>query len=123
MSEHDQYKAQRIAKRDALIEMGVDPYGGRFADVIGTDTVREQAEPLNVQPGERTELRARLAGRIVLLRLMGKLAFLTLRDGRGTLQLGLSKADLGDQWPVVKKLDLGDIIGADGVVGRPVECL
>jgi len=118
MTEQDQYKAQRIAKRDALIEMGVDPYGGRFAGVIGTDTVREQAEPLNVQPGERTELRARIAGRIVLLRLMGKLAFLTLRDQRGTLQLGLSKADLGDQWSVVKKLDLGDIIGADGVVGR-----
>ncbi len=118
MTEEDHYKAQRIRKRDALIEMGVDPYGGRFPDVSATTAVREQAEPLDIQAGERSEMRARLAGRIMLLRMMGKLAFMTIRDGVGTLQLGLSRAELGEQWSMVKKLDLGDIIGAQGVIGR-----
>ncbi len=118
MAEEDHLKAQRIKKRDALIEAGVDPCGGRFDNVTATAAVREQAEPLGLGPGDRSELRARVAGRIMLLRVMGKLAFLTIRDGTDKLQLGFSKAELGEQWPLVKKLDLGDIIGADGVIGK-----
>jgi lysyl-tRNA synthetase class 2 len=118
MGEENHLKAQRRRKRDALVEMGIDPYGGRFADVLGMAVVRETAAPLNIAPGEHSDLRARVAGRIALLRLMGKLAFVTVRDGTGTLQLGLSKAKLGEQWQVLKQLDLGDIIGVDGLVGR-----
>ena len=79
MSEDDHLKGQRKKKRDALMEMGVDPYGGRFADVVPLGTVRGDAEPLGIGPGERSEVRARVAGRIMLLRVMGKLAFLTIR--------------------------------------------
>ncbi|MFQ5590556.1 MAG: amino acid--tRNA ligase-related protein [Phycisphaerae bacterium] len=118
MAGEDHYKAQRVRKREALKEMGIDPYGGRFPDVTATTAVREQAEQLAIEPGQRGELRARVAGRIMLLRPMGKLAFITVRDGTGTIQLGLSKAELGDQWAAIKQLDLGDIIGADGTVGR-----
>ncbi|MGB2987299.1 MAG: amino acid--tRNA ligase-related protein, partial [Phycisphaerae bacterium] len=118
MSEESHLKAQRLKKRDALIEMEIDPYGGRFADVMAMASVREAAGPLDIQDGQRSDLRARVAGRIMLLRIMGKLAFVTLRDGTGALQLGLSKAELGNQWAIVKQLDLGDLIGADGVVGR-----
>ncbi|MFH1574980.1 MAG: OB-fold nucleic acid binding domain-containing protein, partial [Acidobacteriota bacterium] len=97
----------------------MDPYGGRYADVVAAAAVRQQAEPLGLGPGDKSELRARVAGRIHLLRVMGKLAFLTVRDGSGVLQFAISKAAVGDeQWAVVKKLDLGDIIGADGVVGK-----
>ncbi len=118
MSEQNNLLQQRVNKRDALIELGVDPYGGRFPDVSAVADARAAAATLTIPAGEKTELRLRLAGRIVLLRVMGKLAFLTIRDTTGDLQLGLSKADLGEAWPVVKKLDLGDIIGADGVLGR-----
>jgi lysyl-tRNA synthetase class 2 len=55
----------------------------------------------------------------MLQRVMGKLAFLTVHDDRGKLQLGLSRADLGDdQWKILKQLELGDIIGVEGVLGR-----
>jgi len=118
MGEEDHLKAQREKKRDALIEMGIDPYGGRFPDITPTAEVRRAAETLDIAPGEHSKRRARIAGRIALLRVMGKLAFATLRDGSDKLQLGLSKATLAEQWPVIKKLDLGDIIGAEGVIGR-----
>jgi lysyl-tRNA synthetase class 2 len=111
-------KAQRERKRDALRERGIDPYGGRLDDVQSIHVVRKQVEPVTLEPGQRTEMPARIAGRIILLREMGKLAFLTLRDETGTLQLGLSKAELGDQWSILKQLDLGDLIAADGVLGR-----
>ncbi len=119
MSEEDVLRTQRRTKRDAVAELGVDPYGERYDNVVSTAAVRAAAAPLGLEAGERSDRSARVAGRIALLRVMGKLAFLTVRDGTGALQFGLSKAALGDdQWKVVKKLDLGDIIGADGVIGK-----
>ncbi len=118
MTEENQLKRHRRSKRDALAAMGVEPYGGRFPDVQPAAKVRREAQGQEIAPGARSETRARVAGRIALLRTMGKLAFATIRDGSGSLQFGLSKADLGDQWAIIEQLDLGDIIGADGVVGR-----
>ena len=60
MAEEDELKAQRIRKRDALLEMGIDPYGGRFPNVTALTDVRRQAEPLGLGPGERSDLSARV---------------------------------------------------------------
>lgn len=112
-------REQRIKKRDAVRALGVDPYGGRFPDVAVTTDVRAKADGLHIGAGEKSAVRARVAGRVMLMRLMGKLAFATIRDGMGTLQLGLSRGDLGDvQWELLKNIDLGDIVGADGILGR-----
>jgi lysyl-tRNA synthetase class 2 len=54
----------------------------------------------------------------VLLRDIGSLIFMTLRDWSGTIQTGLSKKLLGEQWPLVKLFELGDIIGAAGQLGK-----
>ncbi|MBW2570561.1 MAG: lysine--tRNA ligase, partial [Deltaproteobacteria bacterium] len=62
--------------------------------------------------------RACAAGRIVLLRDIGKLIFITLRDSSGIIQLGLSKKLLAEQWELVKLLELADIIGAEGQLGK-----
>ncbi len=119
MGDEDRLFTQRVSKRDALRQLGVDPYGGRFPDVSATSELRRQAEGLSIEDGARSDKRARVAGRIVLLRVMGKLAFLTIQDQAGRFQLGLSKAEVGDQqWEVLKLLDLGDILGADGTIGR-----
>jgi lysyl-tRNA synthetase, class II len=118
MSEDDVLKQQRIKTRDNLAAMGIDPYGSRFDGVLRTVDIRREAETLKLEPGQKSELRARCAGRLALMRVMGKLAFATIRDETGTIQLGFSKGDLGDQWDIVKLLDLSDIIGADGVIGR-----
>ncbi|MCH8853865.1 MAG: lysine--tRNA ligase, partial [Planctomycetes bacterium] len=83
MNDVTNLKAQRIRKRDALVAMGIDPYGGRFPDVTATTEIRAAAEPLAIESGQRSELQMRIAGRIVLMRVMGKLAFATVRDGAG----------------------------------------
>ena len=54
----------------------------------------------------------------MLLRDIGKLIFITLRDSSGAMQLGFSKKLLADQWELIKLLDLGDIIAAAGQLGR-----
>jgi len=110
---------QRRIKRDAVSSLGFDPYGGRYADVVSTQQVRSTGESLGLGPGERSQSSVRVAGRIMLLRVMGKLAFLRVRDGEGQIQLGLSRADMGDEtWALVKTLLLGDIIGVEGVIGK-----
>ena len=87
MSTEDKLKEGRRNKLDKLLELGVDPYGGRFENVEPVAEVRARAEALNLPDGEgREDQRARLAGRIVLQRGMGNLVFLTVRDGGGDIQ-------------------------------------
>lgn len=108
----------RRQKLERLRALGVDPYGGRFDGVTDTVDARRRAESLGVEPGHIWEdERVRVAGRVVLLREFGNLVFLTLRDGTGDIQIGLSKKALTATWPVVRLLDLGDIIGVDGRLG------
>ncbi len=117
MPDQDTLQQERMRKRDALREIGVDPYGWRLDDISPITDVRNQGAALNLEPGTKSDNRCRVAGRIMLLRIMGKLAFITIRDRTERIQLGLSKADLADYWPMLKKLDLGDIIAAEGVIG------
>ncbi len=118
MSTEEELKQERVSKAEKLRALGVDPYGGRYPDVMSTDSVRERADGLNLAAGDMAEgERARVAGRIVLQRVMGNLVFLTIRDAAGDLQFGLSKKLLKDHWPAIKLLDLGDFVGGDGCLG------
>jgi len=106
------FERQRQEKLSRIKELGIEPYGGRY----------EGSEPAeDVKSGYKDDdatQKAKCAGRIVLLRDIGKLIFMTLRDRSGTIQVGLSKKLLADQWELVKSLDLGDIIGAAGQLGK-----
>ncbi len=106
------FEQQRREKLQKIRDFKVDPYGGRFENTISAETAK--AGYVDDKEGQR----ACCAGRIVLLRDIGKLIFITLRDSSGTIQLGLSKKLLEEQWTFMKLLDLGDIIGAEGQLGR-----
>ncbi len=115
----DKFKVERLKKLEQLRALGIDPYGGRLDGVTPIAAVRAQAETLDIGPGViLDQRRTRVAGRIVLQRVMGNLIFLTVRDGTGDLQFGLSKRALKDQWAAIQQFDLGDVIGADGPLGR-----
>jgi lysyl-tRNA synthetase, class II len=111
-ADSDKFEQQRQEKRAKLEALGLDPYGFRYDDVEAAEAIKARFKD------EEEGQRARCAGRIVLLRDIGKLIFITLRDRSGTIQVGLSKKMLNEQWPVAKLLDLGDIIGASGQLGR-----
>jgi len=109
---------ERRAKLARLREMGIDPYGARYEGLSSAAALRARAEALGVGPGRSwPDERARLAGRVMLLRQFGNLAFITLRDGSGDIQVGLSKKAVANDWPVLKLVDLGDIIGVEGTLG------
>jgi len=108
-SKFEESRAQNLSR---LRQLGADPYGGRFDGAESAAGIRESFCDSAI--GRR----ARCAGRIVLLRNIGKLIFITLRDSSGTIQLGLSKKVLWTQWDLAKLLELGDIIGAEGELGK-----
>lgn len=116
-----QQVADRKAKLAKLAELQVDPYGHRYPDLTPFSTVRAAAEPLNLEPGQLAEqLQFRVAGRIMLHRPVGKLAFMTLRDGTGDLQVGVSKSGVNERdFQIAAKLvNLGDILGVEGYIGK-----
>ena len=103
------FEQHRREKRQKIEQMGIDPYGRRIEEPQAAQTVKTQYEE-----GKKT----RCAGRIVLLRDIGKLIFVTLRDSGGAIQIGLSKQLLAGQWEMIKLLDLGDLVWVEGQLGK-----
>ena len=108
----NKFEKQRQEKLSQIKELGIDPYGSKYEGV-------EPAEKIKAGYIEDDQTqRAKAAGRIVLLRDIGKLIFITLRDSSGTIQVGLSKQLLSEKWQLAKLLELGDTIGAEGQLGK-----
>jgi lysyl-tRNA synthetase class 2 len=81
--------------------------------VVPISEVRSQHPEL--QAGEETDSRYRVAGRIAARRGHGKAAFIDLLDRSGRLQLHARQDVLGDEsFERLTSLDLGDLIGVDG---------
>ena len=64
--------------------------------------------------------KVRVAGRIMAHRVMGKSSFIKIQDGSDQIQLFLNRDEIGgaEIYNPTKKWDLGDIVGAEGVVFR-----
>ena len=113
-------RRQKLAK---LRELGVDPFGGRFA----TDTT-----PGDLKEDFADERAVRLAGRLLAIRDMGKSVFFVIGDVHGRIQGYLNQKGMSEQdWNIWQLLDRGDWIGVEGTTfttgkGEPtvkVECL
>ncbi len=106
------FERQRQEKLSRIRELGVEPYGNRYEGAEPAGDIKSR-----FKDDDETQ-QANCAGRIVLLRDIGRLIFITLRDRSGTIQTGLSKKLLGEHWKLAKLLDLGDTIGASGQLGK-----
>lgn len=110
--EKNKFEQQRKQRLERIRQLGIDPYGGRYEGAEAIVDVRNKFRD------DDDNQQANCAGRIVLLRDIGKLIFITLRDRSGTIQIGLSKKLLSEHWEFVKLLEAGDIIGAAGQLGK-----
>jgi lysyl-tRNA synthetase, class II len=107
----------RRHKLAGLRAAGVDPYPVGFR---GSHTLAEVRRGWDgLAAGEESGDVVRVAGRIVLKRVMGRLAFWTLRHDGEELQIMLVVGALGeDQFRLVVDLDVGDLVGVEGPVVR-----
>jgi lysyl-tRNA synthetase class 2 len=112
----DKIFEDRLKVLDEIRGSGVEPYAYRFD---GTHTSREILERYGDIGEEKSEDEVAVAGRIVLLRKMGKAMFCHIQDSTGRIQLYLRKDDIGeDSFSLLKNIQVGDIVGVKGRVFR-----
>ena len=108
---NDQIK-QRLEKLKNLKEDKKNPYGKKFSTNQYSIDVKKSFE-IN----EDKTIEVKLAGRIITLRNMGKAAFATIQDTKGTIQIYVQRDFMGtEEYQYFKKLDIGDIIGVEGIL-------
>jgi lysyl-tRNA synthetase class 2 len=88
-------------RRDALAGQLQEAFGERDGEWL-------EAHPTPVTVG----------GRLMLRRVMGKASFAKIADRTGQLQLYLQEEALGATYEAFKGFDIGDVIGASGVLFR-----
>jgi lysyl-tRNA synthetase class 2 len=111
----DPLRAARLAKLQSLRAQGIDPYPYGFArSREAADIERIYA---GLPAGGETGDCARVAGRIRAIRNSGM--FVDLHDASGKIQIFCHRDNLApDGLAVVRLLDIGDLIGVEGLVRR-----
>lgn len=113
--EENKLIAERRAKLAKLREDG-SAYPNDFRrDALAGDLLRTFGE----RPAEWFEANAqpvRVGGRMMVKRLQGGSSFAKLQDRTGQIQLFLRRDALGEAYEAFKKMDVGDILGAEGAL-------
>lgn len=102
------FRQVRIDKLNRLIEAGYQPYPEKYER---THILKEAKElPMDTY--------VKVCGRVMLHRDMGKLCFAQLQDWSGRMQIALQVDEVGKESfkEFTKLVDLGDFIGAEGVI-------
>lgn len=118
MGRQDEIIKERHKKLELLRENGINPYPYSFNKKDSTSTIKEKHAKLKSE--EKSGKKAKIAGRVMSIRDMGKIAFIVLNDESGNIQLVLQKGETpADCFDIIKKyVDTGDFIGCDGEIFR-----
>ncbi|MDD2497131.1 MAG: lysine--tRNA ligase [Desulfitobacteriaceae bacterium] len=100
----------RREKMDELSKQGVEPFGAKFSSNATSQQILTDFENMQDQS-------IAIAGRIMSIRGHGKVYFAHLQDREGQIQIYVRLDDIGaEQFDLFKKVDIGDIVGAEGNV-------
>ena len=112
--------AERREKLTALRGQGIAFPNDFKVDSFAGDLQAEFADK-DVHTAEVIEAvarRVKMAGRIVLKRVQGKVSFVQLQDFSGRIQLFIHQGTVGETYDAFKGWDMGDIVGAEGLLMR-----
>ena len=116
------FREARLNKAQSLIQKGYSPYAEKFNVTHTSKFLIDSYSYL--ENGEEFDLNVSIAGRVLAKRVMGKLAFFSISDQEGTIQLFLDKLiiDQCDQHLSFENLkeivDIGDWIGVHGTIKK-----
>jgi lysyl-tRNA synthetase class 2 len=112
--EVNEIRQVRIEKLNKLIARGIEPYGRRF---FPTHTISKALEDFATLSQGETPTPVILAGRVLANRAHGKAIFMDLSDQSGKIQLYINMGTIGEEGTaIMESLDIGDIIGVDGIL-------
>lgn len=119
MSDQDDNKliAERKAKLATLRELG-NPFVNDFKPTHLSSLIASDYGKLTKQELDDLNVEVKVAGRLMLKRVMGKASFAHIQDTSGQIQLFVTRDDLAENYynDHFKKWDIGDIIGAKGTL-------
>lgn len=116
MEETNELIEQRFKKLNDLRSISIDPYNGCFDPQTTAAELYAKYKDSDKDSLESRNASTSIAGRIVAMRDFGKASFAHIQDVTGKIQIYLKKDVLNEKYALIKKLDIGDIIG---VTGRP----
>ena len=100
----------RIEKLKDLRKKGVNPYPSNFTPTHFSESIKINFEKLEDQD-------VVVAGRIMVIRRMGKASFFRIIDNEGGIQIFIKKDDIGDDsYENFQLYDIGDFVGVSGQV-------
>ena len=110
--------AERRAKLAQLRAQGTPAFPNDFRrDALAAD-LHAQYDGLDDATLEARAVRVKIAGRMMLRRIMGKASFAKLQDSSGQIQAFLQRDSLGESYEAFKAWDIGDILACEGVLFR-----
>ena len=118
MKEINELIEQRLKKLEELRQEGIDPFGGSYYAEDHASELLNKFDSASRETLETSPVSCSLAGRIVSMRDFGKAAFAHIQDATGKIQIYLKKDILREKQNLLKKLDIGDIVGLKGRLFR-----
>ena len=117
MREFSEQELVRREKRDRLVELGIDAFGQRYDREDYAKDIKEKYADVDHDAFENMDDTAKVAGRIMFIRKMGKASFFSIQDKTGSIQIYISVNDIGEEaYDLFKMADIGDIVGVYGKV-------
>lgn len=93
-------RLNRLAKVDAMKDAGAEPFAYTFNSTHSAHALATLYDGKLENGEEDPTAHVAVAGRIMMRRVFGKLAFFSLQDDTGTIQLQLDKGRLGETFKV-----------------------
>ena len=119
MDETHELIQQRIRKLEALRQEGINPFPNQYKAKDTSKDILDACGSLSDEELHAMDRIFSVAGRIVAVRDFGKASFIQIQDRKGKIQAYVRKDLVGESaFQLFKKLDLGDIILAEGKVFR-----
>jgi len=118
MGREEQIICERLKKIDELNKKGINPYPNSYEKKNNASELQEKYKKL--KKGSKKKDKVKIAGRLLVIRDIGKLIFANLIDGTGKIQIMLKKGETPEKTIKFFKdyLDAGDFAGIEGTIAR-----
>ncbi len=118
MTRKDEIVKERLRKLNELRKKGINPYATKFDKQDNAAKLQEKHKKLKA--GSKSKDKVKIAGRVMIIRDIGKLMFVDLQDESGQIQLQLQKGETPKKQIDFFKnyVDAGDFIGVSGNITK-----